>query len=302
MVITPALIFAVWIVFFRTSPYGPHPTPSDVVSFIGESWVVLTATTTGLSGVLSEPIYSHPLAKIAGAILFAALAAVAIANFRRLRAPFWASLAGLFVLLASPRLSPEGLLRTPDAPRYLYPEAILFLLSIIGVAGAAREAGGRASRGFAPAAILATGLLGLGIWANVDELSDASRDVRSVSTDARGQFSAYEIERPRIDRSFVPNAFFPNAGDYLDASAAYGAIGRSASALPEEPLAVRTVADATMSGALGIKLETTKGEVVDPPRRGRGLRGRSRAPLGGGADVSSCARRPRRPPRPGSPS
>jgi hypothetical protein len=260
VVLAPALVFAVWIAFFRTSPYGPRPTPSDVIAFIGESWVVLTATTTGLFGVLSEPVYQQWPAKVAGAILFAAAIAAAIAGFRRLGAPFWAGLAGLFVLLASPRLSPEGLLRTPDAPRYLYPEAILFLLAFVGLAGALREAAERrGSRAFAPLAWLATLVLGLGVWANVNKLRDASEDVRVVSTTALGEFSAYEIEKSRIDPDFSPNAFFPNAGDYLAASATYGAVGRSAASLPGESLAVRSAADSTIAAALGIQLEPAAG-------------------------------------------
>ena len=135
----PAAIFVAWYLIWRTTTPTLVPnTASDVFLFVRESWVMLCATVTGLSGVLPIPVYSQPIAEVVGALLFALLAAVTALRFRKLPPLYWAALLGLVVLLVSTRLSAGGFLRRPDEVRYLYPETVLFLLTFAGLAASVR--------------------------------------------------------------------------------------------------------------------------------------------------------------------
>ena len=96
-------------------------------------------------------------------------------RWRRLRPTFWAAVAGLVTLLVATRMSPGGLIRPPESPRYLYPEAILFLWILVELAAAWRDAGTPGPEPWSPA--LATGVLLLGLWSNVSKLGDASRSI-----------------------------------------------------------------------------------------------------------------------------
>jgi hypothetical protein len=116
--LAPAAVFAAWYLIWRTTTPTVFPnTASDVFLFVRQSWVMLTATVTGLSGVLDAPVYRQPVAEVAGALLFALLVFAVALRFRRLPPFFWAALVGLVVLIASTRLSSGGLLRRPHEVR-----------------------------------------------------------------------------------------------------------------------------------------------------------------------------------------
>ncbi len=134
-------------------------------------------------------------------------------RWRRLRPTFWAAAGGLVVLIAATRFVPWRFIRVPDAPRYLYPEAILFLWLLVELAGAWRDAGTQRAR--TAVAGLAITVLALGLWANVAKLEDAGSNLRADSALARGQYSAYDLERDRVAPSYTPNPFLPTAGNYL---------------------------------------------------------------------------------------
>ena len=128
-----------WYLIWRTTTPTLFPnTASDVFLFVRESWVMLCATVTGLSGVLPIPVYGQPVAEVVGALLLALLVVVTVLRFRQLPPLFWAALVGLAVLLVSTRLSAGGFLRRPDEVRYLYPETVLFLLTFAGLAASVR--------------------------------------------------------------------------------------------------------------------------------------------------------------------
>ncbi len=112
-----------------------------MLAFAGDSWTMLTAAVSGLSGVLEAPVYDQLLAEAASVALLAVILAGAALRWRRLRPTFWAAVAGLVTLLVATRMSPGGLIRPPDSPRYLYPEAILFLWILVELAAAWRDAG-----------------------------------------------------------------------------------------------------------------------------------------------------------------
>ena len=66
--IVPIALFAVWYFVWRTTTPTLIPnTASDVFLFVRQSWVMLCATVTGLSGVLPIPVYRQPVAEVVGA-------------------------------------------------------------------------------------------------------------------------------------------------------------------------------------------------------------------------------------------
>ena len=176
-------------------------------------------------------------------------------RWRRLRPTFWAAVAGLVTLLAATRISPGGLLRPPDSPRYLYPETILFLWILVELAAAWRDAGPARTR--TVVAGFATGVLVLGLWSNVRKLDDASSILRARSMIAQGQYSAYDLERGRLRPTYTPNQFSQRAGNYLSAAAAYGSMASLRRARKASQLE-RASADRALVGALGLELRPAR--------------------------------------------
>ncbi len=259
--LAPIALFGAWWLLWRApSPPSPFPTRvSSVYLFMRDSWTTLTASVSGLSGVLQQPVFDQPPAQLAAALLFALLLAGIAWRFRQLPPSFWAALAGLLVLLAATRLAPAGYLRTPDSARYLYPEAFLFLLVLIELAGAMRP-----PRWVAWAA---TAVLLLGLWWNLDQLNAAGRTLRETSEGANGYRAGYEIAGPKLRPNYRSSSFGPTAGGYLDAVAAYGSPAISPSALATAPPRTRISADTALVGSLGIRFRA--------PRRGAAPRGRA---------------------------
>ena len=179
VVLIPAALFGAFLVFYQRATDDFPPDPSDVLAFAGDSWTVLTAAVSGLSGVLEAPVYDQLLAEAASVALLAVILAGAALRWRRLRPTFWAAVAGLVTLLVATRMSPGALIRPPESPRYLYPEAILFLWILVELAAAWRDAGTPRTR--TVVAGLVTGVLLLGLWSNVSKLSDASTRLRAIS-------------------------------------------------------------------------------------------------------------------------
>jgi hypothetical protein len=263
VVVIPAALFGAFLAFYQhTVDTVPQPHASDVLAFVRASWTMLTAAVSGLSGILDAPVYDRSLAEIAAGALLGLILVGAALRWRRLRPTFWAAVAGLVTLMVATRMSPAGSIRTPDQPRYLYPEAFLFLWILVELAGAWRDKGTVRTR--MVVAGFATGALLLGLWSNVAKLHDASSRVRATSTVAQGDYSAYDLERGRLTSSYAPNPFLPTAGNYLSAAAAYGSMGLSPSELARAPEAGRASADRALVGALGLQLKPA----APPPARG----------------------------------
>jgi hypothetical protein len=263
VVAIPAALVAAFLLFYQRTADTPHQGIADVLSFERASWTMLTAAVSGLSGVLSEPAFDRPLAEVASAILLLVICVGAALRWRRMRPTFWAAAGGLIVLLAATRLSPGGFIRVPDAPRYLYPETILFLWLLVELAGAWRDAGSATVR--AAVAGFASVVLLLGLASNVVKLHDAGADLRESSALARGEYSAYDLERARVDPGYAPNPFFPTAGDYLAAASAFGSIGLTPDELAGASEATRASADRALVGGLGIGLKPAPNK---PPAQG----------------------------------
>ena len=275
VVAVPAALVAAFLLFYQRTANTPHEGISDVLSFERASWTMLTAAVSGLSGVLGTPVWDRPLAELASAALLVLIVIAAALRWRRLRPTFWAAAGGLIALVAATRLSPGGFIRVPDAPRYLYPEAILFLWLLVELAGAWREAGTPRAR--AAVAGFAAVVLLLGLWSNVAQLDDASSTLRASSALARGQYSAYDLERDRVAPTYMPNPFLPTAGNYLAAATAYGSMGFPPAELATASSTVRVSADLALIGALGLELQpapAATGTNGQPPGVVRDLGGR----------------------------
>jgi hypothetical protein len=160
----------------------------------------------------------------------------------------------------------------PDAPRYLYPETLLFLWIGVELAAAWWDAGPARTR--TVVAGFATGVMLLGVWSNVAMLDDASSRIRAGSMIARGEYSAYDLERGRLRPSYTPHLFLPSAGSYLSAAAAFGSIGLSPEKLARASQLERASADRALVGALGLSLTPAPrahGGCVQPPLAGLDL-------------------------------
>ena len=117
VVAVPAALVAAFLLFYQRTADTPHQGIVDVLSFERASWTMLTAAVSGLSGVLSEPVFNRPLADVASALLLVVICVGAALRWRRLRPTFWAAAGGLIVLLAATRLSPGGFIRVmPPGP------------------------------------------------------------------------------------------------------------------------------------------------------------------------------------------
>jgi hypothetical protein len=268
----PAAAFGAWWLFLRAPTTDViFPTRAiDIVEFAIDSWTAITAHVSGLAGVIDQPSFDHAIAQVAAAVLFAALVVAVALRRGRVPASFWAALAGLVVLVVATRLSPGGFLRSPEEVRYLFPEAVLFLLVLTELAAFARVRG--------VAALAAAVVLVLGLVYNADQLRKAGPHVRASSSKALGQYSAYELAGSGLHRSYRPSDFETSAGEYVDAAAAYGSVADSPEALQTAPAIERRAADAALVGALGIAVRPTHGSrlaMPPPPRVVRTLAARA---------------------------
>jgi hypothetical protein len=253
--LAPAAVFAAWYLIWRTTTPTVYPnTASAVFLFVRQSWVMLCATVTGLSGVLDQPVYRQPIAEIIGALLFVLLVVAIALRFRRLPAGFWAALAGLVVLIVSTRLSAGGFLRMPDEGRYLFPETVLFLLMFAALAGPLKLP--RWGEWAVAVVIL------FGISSNVAMLVDGGDMSRAKSEIAKGQLSAFQIAGANVIPEYRPSPLETTAGLDLAAMARFGSPAVSGPALANASLLTRQSADRALVGSLGIKLVPAAGQVA----------------------------------------
>ena len=97
-------------------------------------------------------------------------------------------------------------------------------------------------------------LAAIGLSINLVIFNDESRRLRTVANGFIGLTSAFDLERTRLNRDYTPDVLLANAGDYLDASGAFGSIGDSPSQLARAAEPVRISADSHVIGSLGLRL------------------------------------------------
>jgi hypothetical protein len=248
VVAIPAALFAIWWFFIRipNAPSLVPNRPADVFEFVRQSWAALTAAVSGLFGVLDQPAYHQPLAWIAAAALLALIALGVAFSWRRLPPIFWASLLGLLVLMATTRLAPAGFFRVPDESRYLYPEAFFLLIALGVLAGTLKLPDW--------AMWVASAVLLISLWPNIDRLHDGGRDYAAFSDRYRVAWSAAEIAGPSVKPEYRPDGVSPTAAEYLATVDDFGRGGYSPAALAERPEALRHAGDANLVAALGLEL------------------------------------------------
>jgi hypothetical protein len=271
----PTALYGVWYLSLRAPEAGRGPvSPGDVISFLGDSWVALTAGVTGLFSVLAEPAYDEPLGWIVGAILLGLIVWGVARFWWRLSPTFWAAVAGLVVLIVATRLSP-GFTRMPEGPRYLYPYAFLLLIVLAEIASAIR-----AARWVLSAAAL---VLALSVGASVAFFVEQSGDVEFQGAISRAQLAGVELAGHNVDPDYQPAEFGPNAGEYLEAADNYGSIGFSPAELASQPEAVRLQGDRTLVESQGLAFvpaASTSPPPAGTPSRALGSVEREGAPPG----------------------
>jgi hypothetical protein len=258
IVAIPGALFAVWYLFVRSpdTATGVSTGPGDILGFVGDSWAALTAAVSGLFGILDAPAFEEPLGWIAAVLLVGLIAVGVWRWWWRLPTTFWAALVGLLVLMAATRLSPAGFTRVPDEPRYLYPEAFLLLLALgnLGAAVPRRSA-----------LWLASGILIISLWPSIDLLHDEGQTLRIAGDRVRARLAAIEIAGHNAQPDFKAAQYTPTAGDYLEATDAYGGAGFPPAELASQSPSIRLEADRALVGALGLELERAP---VSRPERG----------------------------------
>jgi hypothetical protein len=284
----PSLLFAVWWLFLRPAGHNPTQTRlSELGSFIGESWAAVTAAISGLAGVIDGPAYDHALGWLAAALLLVLVGVGVAASWRRLSPQFWAAAASLLTLWITTGLTRGNVfliaLRPADQPRYVYPAAFLMLLMLVELA--------RAVKLPSWAAWIATGVLALGLGANIDKLETAGAENRRYTEIVRAAYGATEIASETVSPDFRPLGFFsPDAARYLAAVRAFGSMGYSAAELQTRPAATRLGADRVLLHAEQVepRVESSPGPAGPAPGLVITLQGRVRSAEG-------CLRlRPRR--------
>jgi hypothetical protein len=270
----PAALYGAWWLFLR--PEGSQDTTSrlsDLASFAGQSWAELTASISGLAGVLDGPAYHHGLGWAAGALLFALVVAGVATSWRRLPPMFWAAAATLLALFITTAVTRGNVFlvafRPADAPRYLYPEAFLLLLMLVELAGAVRLPSW--------ATVVAAGVLALGLVANVNQLVDAGAEGRRAAEGVRAAYGAVEISSRPVPPNYNPLGFFyPTADQYLDVTDHFGSLGYSPAEIRARSPRARMVADRVLLRTEGIqpRIEASPGpRAALPPQVASPLQG-----------------------------
>ena len=276
--IVPVALYGVWWVFLREP--GIYPVQENLgklAAFAGESWTAVTAAVSGLAGVLDGPPYDHLLGWVAGALLFILVAAGVATRWRRLPPSFWAAATALLALWLLTGLTRGSagveFVRPADSPRYLYPGAVLLLLVLVELAGAVRRP--------AWGVWAATGVLALGLVANLDRLRDEGTEQRLVANHIRAGFGSVEIAAGVVEPAYRPfgllGAFYPNAGEYLNAVRAFGSPAYSPERLATLSAGTKLLADRTLAEAMRMRVRSTpsKPSVGSAPRVERALQGTS---------------------------
>jgi hypothetical protein len=248
----PVTLYAIWWLFLRPPATVPMQRGlSSIASFVGQSWTATTEAVTGLAGVVSEPIYTNVIGWIAAALVFGVVIGAIAARKGRLPSSFWAALAALLTLMLATAVTRGNAFlemgRPPDAERYLYPQAFLFLLVLVELAGALRPA--------AWVKALVSTVLALGLIANVDRLITVGDNDRALAVALRAGYGSIEVAGSSANPGYRPfGLFFPDAGAFLSITRDFGSFAYSADELREAPGPTRLRADQALAQALGLRV------------------------------------------------
>lgn len=152
--------------------------------------------------------------------------------------------------------------RPPDSTRYLFVGAVaLFLIAASALRGAKITQA---------ALIVAACLVALAIPPNVSKFYDERASSITDAENTRTEYAMYELARGRVDSEYMavadPNVsalggslFIPlTAGTYFEAADDFGSLAFSLDQVEGESLGQRQIADATLVGALRLRLRPSE--------------------------------------------
>ena len=190
--------------------------------------------------------------------------------------------------------------RPPDSTRYLFVGAVaIFLIAAWALRGA---------KVTGPALIAAACLVALAIPSNIEKFYDERVSSVTDAHHTRTEYAMYELARGKVDPEYMsvadPNVgalggylFIPlSAGGYFRAADEFGSLAFPLDRIRSERIGLRQIADATLAGALALKLRPTEAPAAagDCPKS---LDGRPANSVffyieRGGVVLGSLARRP----------
>jgi hypothetical protein len=261
----PILAYATWWVLEFDSPASRSlgSRIADAPVFIGESLVATLRATSGLGTDSSYLGLAIPKAVwvLLAAILLALLGAVLVASVRRARAisPFALAItAALLTFWISINLAP-GPERMPENSKYLYPDALLFLLLLCEL-GRDFELPRRLTR---QAAVAILALFAISIAGNVHELRTRMRTLDNASDRERAGLTSLALAGSAVPPLFNLTTALGDAEGGLPADplrrvlADYGSPAYSPAELSSRPQPVRSTADYVLLRATGTELRPT---------------------------------------------
>jgi hypothetical protein len=262
LVAVPVLLYLAWFVWVRAYYVPDHGNNQNIAAanillipnFIADEAGAVAAAVSGLNyDFTSQSLYKAFATTLTYGLPLAAAAVGALVwrlRRREVHPALWAAIAGLLAFWVILALG-YGQGRSPTTVRYVYPGAVLaFLIAAEACRGI------RIPRGVV-IAVLAVALFA--ISTNLFRLRDGANYLRGFSTSLRGQLTALDIARDRVDPSFAPrsgSAGFDKvrAGTYLAAAERNGSPGYTPSELAGQSEGVREAADSTLVPAERIGL------------------------------------------------
>ena len=156
--------------------------------------------------------------------------------------------------------------RAPDSSRYIFAGTLLVFLVAADALAGARVPG--------LAVLAAFVVVAFAIPPNVAKLYDGRGPQLHDATTSRAEYAMLDLVRGPITPEYAPgkdervtdlggSVFTPMpAGDYLEAARRFGHLGMPLSELRKQSLELREIADASLVGALGLRLHSA----APPPR------------------------------------
>lgn len=277
--LVPVALYGCWWIWSRhfDQPSIAHENVKLIPMTVTDALAAVAGSVFGLNH--TGPGVFQPTTGITGwGSALAALAVVALVwRISRGGVPrtLWVFLAvalGYWVLIALGN-------RAPDSSRYIFVGALLtFLVAADALAGARLPS---------LAVFAALGVVVFAIPPNVAKLYDGRGPQLNDATNTRVEYAMMDlIEGDRVNPEYTPgndprvaelggHVFTSlNAGDYYEAAANFGHMGMPLDELRGESLQRREIADATLIGALGVKLRAAR-RPADPASCPSSLDGRS---------------------------
>ena len=283
----PAVLYAVWWVWSlgRAEDSADQMTLSNLLTLPAWAFQALQNVGSALTGLDYHFAGSGAGTADAAGAAVAVVAIVALLYRLSARPAFlpavWGGVA-IFLALAAMQVLVENLLRSPEAPRYVFPMTIAALVVAVEAC-----AGLRIPR-VATWVVLGMALIAMG--ANAALLRDGSSQYRLIDAPtARSELGALELAGPSANPEFDPRDADPNShlvyawesygpernptAAYLQMVSTYGSVGFSEEELLGQAEDLRARADTILVGALGLGVSPAPGPPPCAPAALRRVQG-----------------------------